>query len=349
VSADEIKNTPDVEAAAEPEKTEAEAVETTEAAAADAAPEAEKKPAAKKPAAKKATAKAADEKAAKPAAKKPAAKKATAKAADEKAAKPAAKKPAAKKAAPAKAEKAAPKKAAKPAAKAAAAEPKAERPPKQKAPVKAAAEARKGAAGTATFVDASGKELEARKLADARFGVAADVNTLHLVVRAEQAARRSGTASTKTRGEVSGSTAKLYRQKGTGRARAGSVKSPIRTGGGITFGPHPRSFDIKINKKVIRKALSMALSDRAANGRVFVAAGLELAEPSTHTVEQFLVNLDCAAPVLFVTHDEPVLLKSVRNLPYAEASEVAALSTEQVLRARSLVLTEKAFAALNEA
>ena len=137
--------------------------------------------------------------------------------------------------------------------------------------------------------------------------MAADVNTLHLVVRAEQAARRSGTASTKTRGEVSGSTAKLYRQKGTGRARAGSVKSPIRTGGGVTFGPHPRSFDIKINKKVMRKALSMALSDRAAHGRVFVAAGLELAEPSTHTVEEFLVNLDCAAPVLFVTHDEPVV------------------------------------------
>ena len=117
----------------------------------------------------------------------------------------------------------------------------------------------------------------------------------------------------------------------------------------MTFGPHPRSFDIKINKKVVRKALSMALSDRAAHGRVFVAAGLELAEPSTHAVEQFLVNLDCAAPVLFVTHDEPVMLKSVRNLPYAEATEVAALSTEQVLRARSLVLTEKAFAALNEA
>jgi large subunit ribosomal protein L4 len=201
----------------------------------------------------------------------------------------------------------------------------------------------------ATFVDASGKELETRKLAEARFAVAADVNTLHLVVRAEQAARRSGTASTKTRGEISGSTAKLFRQKGTGRARAGSVKSPVRTGGGTVFGPKPRSYDLKVNKKVARKALAMALSDRAANGRVFVAAGLELTEPSTRTVEQFLVNLDCAAPVLIVTHDEPVLTKSVRNLPYAEASEVAALSTEQVLRARSLVLTEKAFAALNEA
>jgi large subunit ribosomal protein L4 len=345
VSADEIKKTPDAEAAAEPEKTEA----------ADKAEAAEKKPAAKKPAPKKAAkpaaeAKADEPKAEKAPAKKPAAKKAApAKAAAEKAKKPAAKKPAAKKAAPAKAEKAAKPSAKKAAAKAKVEEPKADRPPKPVHAAKEVAEVRKGAAGVATFVDAAGKEVETRKLPEDRFGVAADVNTLHLVVRAEQAARRSGTASTKTRGEVSGSTAKLYRQKGTGRARAGSVKSPIRTGGGITFGPHPRSFDIKINKKVIRKALSMALSERAAHGRVFVAAGLELAEPSTRTVEQFLVNLDCAAPVLIVTSDEPVVTKSVSNLPYAEASEVAALSTEQVLRARSLVLTEKAFAALNEA
>jgi large subunit ribosomal protein L4 len=359
VSADEIKKTPDVEAAAEPEKTEAEATDTTEAAAPEAAA-AQKKPTVKKPAARKTAAANAEgdasAKTEKAPAKKPAAKKAAVKpeAAAKKAekggqaAKPAAKKPAAKKAAPARAEKAVAKK---PAAEKPAAmpEPKVERPPKQKATAKSEAEARKGAAGMATFVDGAGKEVETRKLAEARFAVAADVNTLHLVVRAEQAARRSGTASTKTRGEVSGSTAKLYRQKGTGRARAGSVKSPIRTGGGITFGPHPRSFDIKINKKVIRKALSMALSERAAHGRVFVAAGLELAEPSTRTVEQFLVNLDCAAPVLIVTSDEPVVTKSVSNLPYAEATEVAALSTEQVLRARSLVLTEKAFAALNEA
>jgi large subunit ribosomal protein L4 len=322
VSADEIKKTTDAEAAAEPEKTQAEA--------ADKAAAPKKKPAARKPAAKKPAAKADDAAADENApAKKPAAKKAAAK-------KPAAKKPAAKKSA----------------AEAAVAEkpaPKAERPPKTAPAAKAAAEARKGAAGVATFVDAAGKEVETRKLTDVRFAVAADVDTLHLVVRAEQAARRSGTASTKTRGEVTGSTAKLYRQKGTGRARAGSVKSPIRTGGGVVFGPKPRSYDIKVNKKVARKALAMALSDRAANGRVFVAAGLEMSAPSTRTLEEFLVNLDCAAPVLVVTHDEPVVAKSVRNLPYAEASEVAALSTEQVLRARSLVLTEKAFAALNEA
>ncbi len=210
-------------------------------------------------------------------------------------------------------------------------------------------EPRHGAAGVATVVDGAGKQVEERQLKAELFAVPADVNTLHLVVRAEQAARRRGTASTKTRGMVSGSTAKLYRQKGTGRARAGSVKSPIRTGGGVVFGPHPRSFDIKVNRKVVRKALAMALSNRAENGNVFVAGGLDLPEPSTRALNDFLVNLDIGAPVLVVTCDEPAVAKSVRNLRYADVVEVGALSTEQVLRARSLVLTEKAFAALNEA
>ena len=340
-------------AADETKKTEGETPAKAEAGAKPAA----KKPAAKKPAAKKPAAKA--EAGAKPAAKKPAAKKPATKAAA--AVKPAAAKKPAAKAKPAEAAEPAAKKPAakaKPAAAAkkpvvkaepAASKPAAERPAKQRAVKKPAPELRHGKAGKATVVDADGKELEARALNAALFAVPADVNTLHLVVRAEQAARRRGTASTKTRGEVSGSTAKLYRQKGTGRARAGSVKSPIRTGGGVTFGPHPRSFAIKVNRKVVRQALAMALSNRAENGNLFVAAGLQLDEPSTATLNDFLVKLDIAAPVLVVTHDEPSVAKSVRNLSYAEVSEVGALSTEQVLRARSLVLTEKAFAALNEA
>ena len=313
MSADEIKKTPDAEASAAPEQDEVKAAGPVEKPAA-------KKPAAAKPAPKKA------------AAKKPAAAKAAPKKAAVKPAKPAAKKAAAKKLA------------AKPVEKAPVV-----RPPKVKAEKKAPPEPRHGKLGVATVVDTAGKEIETRDLRQGLFAVPADINTLHLVVRAEQAARRRGTASSKTRGEVSGSTAKLYRQKGTGRARAGSVKSPLRTGGGITFGPRPRSFAFKINRKVVRQALAMALSNRAENGNVFVAGGLSLEQPSTSTMNDFLVNLDIGAPVLVVTHDEPAVAKSVRNLRYAEVTEVGALSTEQVLRARSLVLTEKAFAALNEA
>ena len=225
----------------------------------------------------------------------------------------------------------------------------AERPPKPKKAERPAREPRRGEPGVANVVDADGKAVETRELNPALFQVPASVATLHLVVRAEQAARRRGTASTRTRGEVSGSTAKLYRQKGTGRARAGDIKSPLRTGGGTVFGPKPRDYSIKVNKKVRRKALAMALSDRAATGSVFVARDLVLDEPSTGTVARFLAALDVAAPVLVVTSDEPVVTKSVRNLPYAEASEVTALTVEQILRARTLVLTEKAFVALNEA
>ncbi len=340
MSTDETKQNPDVESTS-PEAAEVPETAAPEAAFAEAAPEAA--PAADEPAAEAAPdaagspAEATAEQAVPAPAEKPA-KKPAAKAAPKKAEKPAAKatKPRAAKAAPRKAEK--------PAAKPV----RAERPPKPRH-VREVHEPRHGSAGVATVVDATGKQLEERELKAELFAVPADVNTLHLVVRAEQAARRRGTASTKTRGQVSGSTAKLYRQKGTGRARAGSVKSPVRTGGGVAFGPHPRAFDIKVNRKVVRKALAMALSNRAENGNVFVAGGLDLAEPSTSAVNDFLVNLDIGAPVLFVTCDEPAVAKSVRNLRYAEVSEVGALSTEQVLRARSLVLTEKAYAALNEA
>ncbi len=338
MSADETKNTPDVEAA-EPTKDEA----TKAEAAAPKKATAAKKPAARKPAAKKPAAKAEKPAKAEAAAAAPA-EEVTAKA-EEPAPKKTARKPAAKAA----------DKAAKP-EKAEAAEKPARKAAAKPAPEKAAkpapkpaAELRHGKAGVATVVGADGKEVETRDLNKALFAVPADVNALHLVVRAEQAARRRGSASTKSRGEVSGSTAKLFRQKGTGRARAGSVKSPIRTGGGIAFGPKPRTYDIKVNRKVVRKALAMALSNRAENGNVYVAAGLKIDEPSTARVNEFLVNLDIAAPVLVVTSDEPAVIKSVRNLFYAEAAEVGALSTEQVLRARSLVLTEKAFDALNQA
>lgn len=200
----------------------------------------------------------------------------------------------------------------------------------------------------ATVVDADGKRTDTVKLTEARFGVEANVNTLHLAVRAEQNARRRGTASTKTRGMVSGSTAKLFRQKGTGRARAGSIKSPLRVGGGIVFGPHPRSYDIKINRKVARKALAMALSSRADTGTIFVARDIGLEKPSTAALNRMLATMDIPAPVLVVTADEPAVTLSARNLPFAETTEVVALSTEQVLRVRSLVFTEKAFAALEQ-
>jgi len=292
-----------------------------------------KKPAAKKPVAAKTPAK-------KPAAKKPAAAKTPAK-------KPAAKKPATKPVAeapgaPAKvtrSAKAAPASGDAPKAKVA--------PPKKRAP-EAEREVVRRTPGerTAVVVDAQGKKVDELSLAVDLFGLRPSVQLLHLAVRAEQAARRRGTASSKSRGEVAGSTAKLYRQKGTGRARVGSRKSPTRVGGGVAFGPRPHSFDIKINRKAASKALAMALSDRAESGSIFVARDLGLTEPSTAVVNDLLVGLDIPVPVLVVTEDEPVITKSVRNLWYAEPTELSRLTVEQVLRARTLVVTEKAFTVL---
>lgn len=199
---------------------------------------------------------------------------------------------------------------------------------------------------TAVVVDAKGKKVDELSLAVDRFGLRPSVQLLHLAVRAEQAARRRGTASSKSRGEVAGSTAKLYRQKGTGRARVGSCKSPTRVGGGVAFGPRPHSFDIKINRKAASKALCMALSDRAESGSIFVTRDLGLTVPSTAVVNDLLIGLDIPVPVLVVTEDEPVITKSVRNLWYAEPTELSRLTVEQVLRARTLVVTEKAFTVL---
>jgi large subunit ribosomal protein L4 len=242
-------------------------------------------------------------------------------------------------------------KAAAPAAATAKAEPAAPKTPRQKAAKPAPRPVVNHAPDerTATVFDAAGKQVEEIKLSPERFGLTADINLLHLAVRSEQAARRSGSANTKTRGEVSGSTAKLYRQKGTGRARAGSVKSPTRIGGGTAFGPKPRSYDLKLNRKAARKALAMALSDRAEGGSICVARGLDLDEPSTAAVNELLIALDLAAPVLFITDDEPVVARSVRNLRYAETGEVRRLSVEQVLRNRSIVVTEKALSVLTGA
>jgi large subunit ribosomal protein L4 len=335
----------------------------TDAPAADATvtPKAKKpaaKTAAKKPAAKAAAAKPAAKKAAtvKPAAKKAAAAKPAAKPV----AKTAAKKPAAKAAVAKPVAKPATKVAAKPAAvaKPTVKTPAAKKPAAKKAASKPAAKAARKpiikhpattTPGKATVIDAAGNAGESIALNEALFGVTPVINTLHLAVRADQAKRRRGTASSKTRGDVHGSTAKLYRQKGTGRARVGSKKSPTRVGGGVAFGPHPRNFEIKINRKVVRMAIAMALSDRAASGNIFVAKGLELETPSTARINELLVGLDIAAPVLVVTSEEPTVSKSVRNLFYAETAEVSALTTEKILRARSLVLTEKAFSALNQA
>ncbi len=134
------------------------------------------------------------------------------------------------------------------------------------------------------------------KLDDSAFGAKFSGSLVHQSVRAEQAARRRGTASTKTRGKVSGGGAKPWRQKGTGRARAGSNRSPVWTGGGVAFGPHPRSYTFKVNRKEQRAALRSALSLHAERGSIAILDAGAFDVPKTRQARELLEN---RRPTLF--------------------------------------------------
>ncbi len=181
------------------------------------------------------------------------------------------------------------------------------------------------------------------KLDDTAFGARFAGPLVHQSVRAEQAARRRGTAATKTRGMVSGGGAKPWRQKGTGRARAGSNRSPIWTGGGVVFGPKPRSYTFKVNRKEQRAALRSALSLHAERGTIAILDGGAFEEPSTRRALDLLEGWDATRPTLVaLLAEESSAALSFRNL-----ARVAVLSAENVavtdlLGAASLVVSERA-------
>ena len=154
------------------------------------------------------------------------------------------------------------------------------------------------------------------ELDDAIFGIEPNLAVLHQVVTAQLAAARAGTQSTKTRAEVRGGGKKPWRQKGTGRARQGSSRSPQWTGGGVALGPKPRSYRQKTPKKMVQLALRSALSDRAREGRVAVVESWDFDEPKTRLAREALGELGWEGKVLVVVgpHEEAVI-KSFRNLP----------------------------------
>jgi large subunit ribosomal protein L4 len=185
------------------------------------------------------------------------------------------------------------------------------------------------------------------KLDDAAFGARFLGPLVHQSVRAEQAARRRGTAATKTRAMVSGGGAKPWRQKGTGRARAGSNRSPIWTGGGIAFGPHPRSYTFKVNRKEQRAALRSALSLHAERGSLAILDAAAFKEPKTRRAFDLLDDWAQARPTLVVLGPED----SSTALSFRNLARVAVLSAENVgvtdlLGAASLLVSEQALDAL---
>jgi large subunit ribosomal protein L4 len=183
------------------------------------------------------------------------------------------------------------------------------------------------------------------------FDAPANIALMHQVVIAQLAAKRQGTHSTKTRGEVSGGGKKPYRQKGTGRARQGSTRSPQFTGGGISHGPKPRDYSQRTPKKMIAAALRGALSDRARNERIHAITELvEGQTPSTKSAKAFLASLTDRKQVLVVVgRSDETGLKSVRNLPGVHTLSPDQLNTYDVLRADDVIFSVEALNAYIDA
>lgn len=164
------------------------------------------------------------------------------------------------------------------------------------------------------------------------FGIEPNVGVMHQVVNAQLAARRAGTHKTKTRSEVRGGGAKPWKQKGTGRARAGSSRSPLWIGGGVAHGPQPRDYSERTNKKMKRLALRSALSDRAALSRVVVVASWGFDQPSTKAGKQALTDLGVEGRVLVVLgRENTVVWKCMQNLPQVHLLFGDQLNTYDVL------------------
>jgi large subunit ribosomal protein L4 len=196
------------------------------------------------------------------------------------------------------------------------------------------------------------EETSTVELPDAIFAAQVNVPLMHQVVVAQRAAARQGTHATKTRGMVSGGGRKPYRQKGTGRARQGSTRAPQFTGGGVAHGPQPRSYAQRTPKKMKAAALRGALSDRAANERVYVVTSfVEGDAPRTKDAMAVLNKVTDGATknILVVTlHDDDITWKSLRNVPAVHLLAVDQLNTYDVLVSDHVVFTEAALGALAE-
>ena len=180
-------------------------------------------------------------------------------------------------------------------------------------------------------------------LDEATFEARFNMPLVHETVRAELNARRRGTASTLTRGKVSGGGAKPWRQKGTGRARQGTIRAPHFTGGGVAFAPGMRSFDVKVNRKVRRAALAGALSNHVGNETLALVDGNAFETPSTKHAKALVDSWGKATPLVVVAHEDEIgLIKSFRNLDLVLVTVASELEVAPIVWARSVLVSEAA-------
>jgi len=185
-------------------------------------------------------------------------------------------------------------------------------------------------------------------VSDAVFGIQPKIGVLHEVVKWQLAKRRSGTASTKTRAEVRGGGRKPWRQKGTGRARIGSIRAPHWRHGGVAHGPKPRDYSYSLPKKVRKLALKMALSDKVASDRIFVLRDLGIEEIKTKKFSELLKIFGCEKAVVVTNDRDEKVELSARNIPGVKVLVERGLNVYDLLKYEYLLIEEKAIQNLNE-
>lgn len=193
-----------------------------------------------------------------------------------------------------------------------------------------------------------GNQVGEIDLKDEIFGVQVNTALLHQAVLANQAALRRGTHATKTRAMVSGGGKKPWRQKGTGRARVGSSRNPVWTGGGIAFGPQPRDYSFKMPKKTRRLALKSALADKFNNGNLVVLENLTVAEPKTKEIVQVLDALKAPNALVVIKETDVNVIKSARNIAGVTPVQADGINVYNILAHEKLVMTKDAVARVEE-
>lgn len=199
------------------------------------------------------------------------------------------------------------------------------------------------------LLNKDGKKTSTTELNGEVFTGKVSQNLIQEVVKMQLAGRRSGNASTKTRSEIRGSNAKPWRQKGTGRARAGTKKSPLWRSGGTIFGPKPRDYSYKVPKKVAKAALRSAVQFKANEGKMKVVDSIELAEPKTKFAVEFFDNASVKGGLIVIGSDNANLTLGARNLKGFKVIKLEGLNVYDVLRFDELIMTKEAFDGLDKA
>jgi large subunit ribosomal protein L4 len=202
---------------------------------------------------------------------------------------------------------------------------------------------------TVDLKNTTGTKVGSVELPDAVFGIEPHTFAVHQVVRSQMAARRSGTHNTKTRSDVRGGGRKPWRQKGTGRARQGTIRAPQWRGGGVVFGPHPRSYGFKVPNKVVKLAMRSVLSAKTTEGVLHVIDGFGFDEPSTKRAAEALAKIGIEGRVtVVVANDDINALLSLRNLPQVRVITASEANTHDLVDNTAVLFTQPALNWLEE-